>query len=328
MLKDRILARYKHIETFLKRHPFWPSFLTDGGVLTIMLLCSLAFTIICGIQSVKDITPELKVVDIDFKGTNALAGCKVNIYRNICDNERAGDISESDQVIVEYNLSELGSSEKYINRFAKDSLVAGEFSVRFNGEIKSASSSPNRFFKTHNGVDEFETLVDTISKESYRNFFISTPSALGKARFSETFRGNFLSSSKNNPFIYFNLVIDGPIEMPSDSSYVGFTFAERLKGSNVAASPVNIINVFPEPTYVSPSYIIYSGEQFRELWKNSGFTFLAEDLGVKRKSDRATFLWTVLFGTAIALTIDILVNLILKWKMLISRNKEAEENNN
>ena len=58
--------------------------------------------------------------------------------------------------------------------------------------------------------------------------------------------------------------------------------------------------------------------------KNNGFTFLGEDLSIKQRSDKSIFLWTVLFGTSIAITIDILVNLILKWRNIIPRRRKRD----
>lgn len=89
----------------------------------------------------------------------------------------------------------------------------------------------------------------------------------------------------------------------------------------MSSTAVNILSVFPEPTYISPSSIIYEGDELAKLYRNNGFVFLGEDLSIKQKSDRNTFLWTVLFGTAIALTIDILVNLILKWRDILPKRR-------
>lgn len=67
-LRFKAIRRYKKVECFLKNHPFWPSFLSNGSILFILLILSVIFTILCGKNSVRDIAPELKVIDLSFDG--------------------------------------------------------------------------------------------------------------------------------------------------------------------------------------------------------------------------------------------------------------------
>ena len=67
-IKFRFLRCYKKTELFLKSHPFWPSFLSNGGVLVAILILCVGFTIFCGWNSLKDVHPELSFASVTFKG--------------------------------------------------------------------------------------------------------------------------------------------------------------------------------------------------------------------------------------------------------------------
>ena len=326
-IKKRFLKRYAVIHAYLKNHPFWPSLLTDGGMLTLMLILSICFTVLCGVRSVKDISPELKVIDIDFKGIHSLSYLDIGLWRNVADN-----------VIVQYSLSDLikdtRSKDDYLYDIwrtlsieAIDTFKIGQINFYSNSIIDSIHTVP--YVKTdkirENGL--YYTSLDSTSSNRHSNVFVSKRSERDVKKFVNIYYGNFFQTESSNPYIYLNLRISSSLDIDktcTDSSAVIFSFSERDPILKETKSPVNIISVFPEPSYISPSYMIYKGEHLYKLIENNGFTFLGEDLGIKRKTDRANFLWTVLFGTSIALTIDILVHLIMKWRNLSGRKRRRK----
>lgn len=111
-----------------------------------------------------------------------------------------------------------------------------------------------------------------------------------------------------------------------DSTYIIFNYSSKSDTLSSTKHTVNILSIFPEPTYVTPTNIIYMNDELGHVIRNNGFVFLGEDMNIKQKSERSTFLWTVLFGTAIAVSIDILVNLILKWKGILPRKRRRKDN--
>lgn len=313
------------MEMYLGRHPFWPSFLSDGGVMLILLFLSLVFTVVCGYRSMKDISPELKVVDISIQGDEYARLGAVGIFRNI-------DGRGNDRVFVSYGLT--GDRREHVydgSRFVRfqtrndlafdgDSTLVAELTVRTSEDHSVVESRHNLALGA--AADGF-AVVDSMSRRYYRQFVICRRGREREMEFKETFDGRSLVAEGRNPYVYLNFRLDGDYEYDPGEAYIIFGYSRDEVGADRTDCPVNVLSVFPEPTYVSPSSIIYRGEDLTKVINNNGFTFLGEDLGIKQRSDRGNFLWTVLFGTAIAVTIDIVVNLILKWKGILPRRRRS-----
>ena len=333
--KLRFMDRYAKAESYLKNHPFWPSFLTDGGVLSLMLIASIGFTVFCGIKSVKDISPELKFVDISFRGVHSLSYLDINMSRIHVVHHSEGELV-TDMITVKHSFSDYIKKERYkednlldiwttMSLMAYDTLKIGRISFSSNEPLKNAFTIPEVKQENIRGTGMYHTVTDSSSAHNYSNVFAAKRSESDTVVFTNVYYGDFFKSNSTNPYIYLNFRLESSITTELDSSAVRFFFSEKDLQLGETLSPVNIINVFPEPSYISPSYIVYKGEQLYKMIRNGGFTFLGEDLSIKRKTDRANFLWTVLFGTAIALTIDILVHLILKWRKLTARKEQETD---
>ena len=330
LTKYKFLKRYKKVENFLKEHPFWPSFLSNGGLLSILLIISIVFTIICGRNSVRDIVPELKVIDLRFEGNYNTWLDHITILHDIDKASKAF----VDKFVVSYgSTDEPDTTSKFDGsdirkRIAQEcgvkmdrGSVISKMRFRVYDKIKSFNTKYNPYLDTKASFDTCIALTDTTDTQSYSQYLICCKDSLNKKVFEDTFIGNFIASSRRNPYIYFNFIFDGNFKIHTDKSALTFIFSDKDNQFGQTLNPVNILQVFPEPTYQSPSCIIYKGEDLERAIKNNGFTFLGEDLSIKQDSDKKIFLWTVLFGTAIAVTIDILVNLIIKWRNIIPRKK-------
>lgn len=331
-IKYKFLRRYKKVENFLKSHPFWPSFLSNGGLLTLLLVASVVFTVICGRNSVKDITPELKVIDLEFDGKYKTYLGDISIIHDI-DKDTKEFI---DMFYVSYGSTDEPDSASKFDDISIRKRVATECGVSLDKEtsviskirfhvyndIKRLDTKYNLHLDEKASFEKCVALPDTLGPQLYTQYIVSCKDSLNRACFKDRFTGNFVSSSRRNPYIYFNFLLDGNFILHPDKSSLDFVFAEKDKLFSQTLNPVNILQVFPEPTYQSPSSIIYKGEDLAKVIKNNGFTFLGEDLSIKQSSDRSIFLWTVLFGTSIAITIDILVNLIIKWRDILPKKRK------
>lgn len=325
----RAIKRYKKIESFLKNHPFWPSFLSNGGILFLLLILSLLFTVLCGKNSVKDISPELKVVDLSFDGNYKTWLDKIVILHDI-DRESKEFV---DRFVVSY-----GATDSYDNvtfdpsaiykkiadygvDIDKENTIISKMRFLVYNESELVSTRNNILIDENASFDKCIALPDTVSPMLYTQHLVCCRDSLKRKTFEEVFDGNLVASNRKNPYIYFNFLLDGSFLLDADKSDLVFIFSDKDNQYHQTLNPVNILQVFPEPTYQSPSSIIYKGEDLVKVIENNGFTFLGEDLSIKQRSDKNIFLWTVLFGTSIAITIDILVNLILKWRNIIPRRK-------
>lgn len=88
-------------------------------------------------------------------------------------------------------------------------------------------------------------------------------------------------------------------------------------------NPISIDKIIPEPSMVQPNRLAYIGNQkVQEVLRNQGIYFMGVDLLEKNKAEKKVFLYTILIGTLLAFILDILVELIIKWRRLAqSKNK-------
>lgn len=334
-LRFKVIRRYKKAEAFLKNHPFWPSFLSNGGILTIFLIASIIFTVICGRNSTRDILPELKVLDLRFSGNYETWLNDINIFHNI--HLPGLEENHNDRISFGYGSTCYERDTIYDDRAFLDKVNA-YYNLGIDADSVIVSKMSIKTFDTYTLLETRNNIgllanpkssmpmavMDSLSPTFFSHNLICPKDSLRSERFRDTFDGNFISTNKRNPYIYLNFILDGDFRYHPEESTITFIFSEKDGMMSETKAPVNILSVFPEPTYQSPSCIIYEGDDLKKVIENNGFTFLGEDLSVKQKSDKRTFLWTVLFGTAIAITIDILVNLIIKWRDIVPRRKRRK----
>jgi hypothetical protein len=334
LLKFKFIRKYKKAERFLKGHPFWPSFLSNGGVLLLFLILSIGFTILCGINSTRNILPELRVIELTTKGDEYTWLRKLTLLHDI-------DKSYQDTLTLEYSFArgdmrpvneqyDESRFDSWMNRrgpfrYEKDSVMISELelSTLVPHELHYCAHdiddlSQSQYPEYHFGV------IESNNGLCFRKYNFCKNGWENKAKFKDVITGNFIGPGNKNPYIYLHFKLNAGAVFDNNHGKIIFQFSPKDPLYDETYSPFNLINVFPEPTYASPSFIIYEEDGLKKVLANGGFTFLGEDMGIKKRTDRSNFLWTVLFGTAIALTIDILVHLILRWKdILPSRRKKS-----
>lgn len=131
-----------------------------------------------------------------------------------------------------------------------------------------------------------------------------------------TVTGHIFSDENNrSPYYRIFLKLDMSIGESLSGQEIGLCFSDITN-----KSALNILNVFPQPNIVKPDFIGWRGkEKIKEISLNSGVLLFFEDLNRKAETDREVFLCTVLLGTALAFLLDIIVNLIIKWRNLVSK---------
>ena len=334
--KYRFFRWYKRTETFLRSHPFWPSFLSNGGVLVLILVLCIGFTLFCGWNSLKDVHPELSYASVTFRGDEYTALYDIRITHDkdkitpdtvsICYHLTQKTKEPEDQ----YDESRLDAwmRERLGNTYSRDNALVSEFEFATTKPYEhklSAHNIDNIYLnikegemRPDSGSSHFFGVTEADTDMCYRKYDYCEKGYEDKYSYNnEIFVGNFLSSKKTNPYIYFEFHLNGEFEVGEKSGKIVFKYNLKDPRYDDSYSPVNILQVFPEPTYASTSFLIYEKEELGKVIANNGFNFLGEDLGIKRRTEKSTFVWTVLFGTAIAATVDILVNLILKWRGIL-----------
>lgn len=80
--------------------------------------------------------------------------------------------------------------------------------------------------------------------------------------------------------------------------------------------PIVIDNILPKPTEINLEEITYIGKDIEKVFKQGGIYFTATDQLKKAKANKMEFLWTVLIGTIVAFSLDIIIQLVIKWRKL------------
>ena len=82
-------------------------------------------------------------------------------------------------------------------------------------------------------------------------------------------------------------------------------------------NPIAVEKIIPEPSILKPDQLVYLGnKKVREVPDNHGIYFMGVNLVEKNKAEKKIFLYTILIGTVLAFILDILVELVIKWKRL------------
>lgn len=120
----------------------------------------------------------------------------------------------------------------------------------------------------------------------------------------------------DNPFYCFWIGIKS--EAPVDLDYrSAIEIQFNLIDSFLVQQPTIPDKVVPEPSEITPWGVIYKGkEKVEAVLKNGGIFISGVDPAKKSKADKTELLYTVLMGTIITFSLDIFVQLILKWRKL------------
>ena len=138
------------------------------------------------------------------------------------------------------------------------------------------------------------------------------------------FHGDYIYETKNNksPITAFYIDLNGvclnDVEWP-DSIVKGclsiyFGIENDLNGS---IDPYEIKYVHPQPDVITPFKIEYSSpKSINSILTNNGIYLIIENIHAKNIIDTKRTQYSVLIGALIAFMLDIIVNLILKWRRL------------
>ena len=129
--------------------------------------------------------------------------------------------------------------------------------------------------------------------------------------------------SKKSPTTAFYYEIANFIEdsLISEDSRIEISFSKHINYDNglwlmdEEAKPFEIKNASPQPDQMNPYSISYSSKaSITNIMRNQGFYIIIEDIIARNQASRYSLQYTVLIGAIIAFMLDIIVNLILKWR--------------
>lgn len=343
-----MLRLYVKIRRYIINHSFAAFFLSHGFIHIIAALIMICLCVLFYSHSIAP-TPIYKQIDVEvrdsfndlefldiqiatssyheeLKGvTSGLAVVATVSPPNVSDLKNEYDIiSKRDRYILDTNVD--GYPENYI--YLEQCPIIGDTTHQYR-VIDVAISTPNAialFDEGHMQGDVWtgfnpneHYILDSLSSNYVSQIMYIDTSNTNYSMNGLTLWGDFLNSSLENPYYHFslNLTCYGKHE------YVKGRLILRFHGpddSGLAKCPLNIIQCIPDSYTYSPT----SGLVFpiQDVVQNGGIYFLAENISKKTTSERDVFFSSILLGASLAFLIDIIINLIIKWRNLaIRKNK-------
>lgn len=290
---------------------------------------------------VKIISPS----NIPVSGFNMLAS--INTKRNI-ETTSERDILSVNVSYNKFDLDSLSSNDRNvytdngIDFYPNFKEVTGHYwgsnktvTKMTNAEYYISFYIPNSVIKDAIGGPKFDikeprfdilggsysfSKIDSISNNyiSHRQYFDVTHDNFLR----EAVKGENIFSNDNEPVYYrffINIYINNYSDAVDGEIIVDLSSEDSL---GIYTSPKEIISIFPEPDVVRLNRICYqTPAKIKSVLDNGGLYVFMEDINKRKDIERRTFLCTVLFGAALAFMLDIFVNLIIKWRNLVDRNK-------
>ena len=123
----------------------------------------------------------------------------------------------------------------------------------------------------------------------------------------------------NNPYFSFWIGIVTPKDTKLDSSsFVRIAFNKediRYLAKGIE-QPLIAEKIIPEPSEKNMSEVIYKGKELQSVLKQGGIYIAGEDPIKRADMEKWNVFYTVLLGTIIAFILDIIVQLVIKWRKL------------
>lgn len=128
-------------------------------------------------------------------------------------------------------------------------------------------------------------------------------------------KGNLLGEDDKNPYYSVYFKIDCGNYDLRESSEINVDLSDPENRNTV----ITFDNIVPVPTEIGINRITYKGKEAVEsVLRNGGFYFNAKNTAKAHAADRLNLIFNVLIGTLIAFILDIVINLIYKWRRLKS----------
>lgn len=353
--KRNIQNLYGKVIGFL-RNPFFRSFanvFSHGGTHFLVLLIVLVTAVYYGfVRKQGNIVPHnigIKVGWLSYDKYKGAVDSKIDSIMNINIHVKLNSDSiklatngqSSNGVIVELDGYEKDVYFPDEQRTEKDSIMVSLFSEPFikNFTIVKDMAKVDPVIIAR-GNDKWAARKENFNFENKENYI--------KEMYTETSEGDttLIKISGNSNYKYIVSFISDSIGIYDKSPYYYYYISFPLvKFSNeftidFAVSDIRTIGkglydmefgnaknlqydyIFPEPDVIGNGRIRYfSKEKKKEILKNRGVIIQAVDVDALNKQNRMVFLYSVLIGTGLAFTLDIIIQLIRELRRL-QRRKE------
>lgn len=347
-LKDSFLGRkvihyYTSFLNWLSRHKGVPRFFAHGGLhLLFLLLCILGGIYLYGEidrYNQRTLRQFSFRIDGDTMGNYKLSHLEIYVFKDeripTVDNIRyIFQLGYKDSLNYKTEECKLDPYKgKKIDAVHKISLVAEDtiYKERSN-ENQIYIKYPNKYTPENTAKFGKDLTLSKQKSESY--WWFTNDDDIKKDNIEYSLRNLTNNWEGDNPYFccfYGIHAIRGSYNLDSTSKivilYNPFPYDEHSTELNshndlYEKPPMTIEKIYPQPTFMDLNVIVYNGRDVEYVLDQGGVYVTAIDPDKKNHADRMEMLWTVLLGTIIAFSLDIIVQLILKWRKLKEYKKE------
>lgn len=305
--------------------------LSHGGV-HLILFIALFFLILKLFKlSTTEVGPQYHEVEIDFRSSVEY----ISIVAEIASDSTLSRTGYSQEISIRYRPYKdtiYHDKSKFPYR-ARISVSRYPHSAKwaFSDNIQTLDCQDTVFFKGYAcklyGKSDSTLNVEFYSGEK-KNIHASFPESQDFSVYSDELLAP--NNKGSNPYHYFffrlNLNIDVE-KIKNSASGIGIYFGDFARnGWNVRQNKaLKIQYVFPEPDKVTNGAFLYqSSEAIQRVISNGGIIVQAEDIALKNKGDKESFIYAILLGAIIAFWIDVFVNLIIKLRNFNNRGNISQ----
>ena len=217
-----------------------------------------------------------------------------------------------------YKLNYL-SLEKDMSRRPGETFNKDDIILAYGYERDTAVHNPQILrppFKNKKIIDDYDlvSVVRYLTVNSIKDTLEENPSKKYLIN-----KNRLIDWNEMNPYFSFwiGIVMMDEVNL-NDRSIIKIKYnkVEKENAQNGIERPLVLDKIMPEPTSKSMTEIVYRGKELDEVIRQRGIYISGQDPLKKASAEKMNVFYTVLVGTIIAFILDIIVNLVIKWRKL------------
>lgn len=300
----KLLKLYERVRLYLATHKKLSFILSHGGLHLAVLIVILIGIIFFSVDIVLGSRREYTVTDLVISESNCRSGYIDTLQIVIEPHSNKWFVEHySMRVNGAFSLSELPemSHEK-----ENAMIIETTGLLHFNYGTRAIATTTDKDYDDYKvfGITRGDTVGNRIVTKAWTDVHPIYASVSG-------FTGHTIGS----PYHMFkiNIRLDGLIPRFNDGSSV----VVNLAGDNNRDDVISFDHVYPTPTDVEFNRVVWRGKEDMERILSVGGIFVdARDVRLAYKAERMNLLYNILLGALIAFALDIIVQLIYKWRKL------------
>ena len=320
---NRCVVFYKWIIHLLTKTQCVARLLAHGGIHFILLLILIALGVLMGCYLKKSNVTSYNQIEYTFYG-DTLRNYKINYLCLRKDmTRRPAELINGKDIRLDIGYEKIQDTipDKKILSKRGDKMLDCDLvsKIRYvvrNNLLDTVANTPQPGYKYYTLVDQLSKSVKITNHDRYY-YNISTELDTRHRFYRQTDAiDHLIEWGESNPNFSFRIgiIMDDDVKLNNQSKIV-IKYNDFVNKDSINR-PLVFDEIIPSPTYKNLSEIVYEGDELTQVIKGKGIFVSGTDLQKKEKVEKAIFFYTVLIGTIIAFILDVIVQLVLKWRKL------------